>query len=163
MVASSSCLKRLCYARVSISLHFRVTRLRFAASETCSRCGRWPAQVVCRLRAPRPPPVQNPCPSELRLLRQQPLDLGGDSLVARGDLRWPSAGQLAVRGDQVFVKVPAWHAGLAEFCRNPLVKWMCFATDNPAFFGERKVDGITGGAETFDLGGRSRLLRPEIV
>src|SRR6516165_9269595 len=133
MVASSSCLKRLCYARVSISLHFRVTRLRFAASETCSRCGRWPARVVCRLRAPRPPPAQNPCPSELRLLRQQPLDLGGDSAVARGDLRWPSAGQLAV------------------------------ATDDPIFLSKREVDGITRGTEALDLGGRSRLLCPEIV
>jgi hypothetical protein len=61
------------------------------------------------------------------------------------------------------VKVPAWRTGLAEFCRNPLVKWMSFAADNAGFFGEREVDGVTCSAELLDLGGRARLLCPEIV
>src|SRR5262249_50830391 len=92
-----------------------------------------------------------------------PLNLSDDSAVARGDLRWPGADDLAIGTDQVFVKVPARRAGLAEFRRNPLIKRMSFAADNAGFLGQRKIDGIARSAEALDLGGRSRLLRPEIV
>src|SRR6516162_257563 len=175
MDASWSFRKRRYCAPGSTFPRFRVTRSRFAASETCSPSGPWPARVICprapfpSLRSSRLPPCNAPLrfpPPRAGGLcwgRQQTLDLGGDSLVARGDLRWPGAGKLAVRADQVFVKVPAWRACLAEFCRNPLIKRMSFAADDSTFLGERKVDRITGSAEALDLGGRSRLLRPEIV
>src|SRR5262249_43898047 len=120
-------------------------------------------QVICSPRAPLPPLGPRQPPSELSLLRQQPLYFGGDEAVAGGNLRWPSARPLPLRDDGGFVKVSAWPTRPPELCCNPPVKRMSFAPDDPAFLGQRKVDGITRRAEALDLGGRSWLLRPEIV
>src|SRR6516162_7869401 len=162
MDASWSFRKRRYCAPGSTFPRFRVTRSRFAASETCSPSGRWRARVICP-RAPFPSLRSSRLPLHRELLRQQTLDLGGDSPVARGDLRWPGADELSIRPDQIFVKVPAWRAGLAKLCCNPLIKRMSFAADNSAFLRKREVDGIPRSAELLDLGGRPRLLRPEIV
>src|SRR5271155_1858171 len=77
---------------------------------------------------PFPPPADG---GGLGWGRQQPLDLGGDSAVARGDLRWPGAGELSVGPDQVFVKVPTGRAGFANLRGYPSIERVSLGADNP--------------------------------
>src|SRR4029077_19959622 len=72
-------------------------------------------------------------------------------------------GELAVRSHQIFVEIPARRTGVAERFRDPAVERVCLAANDPALFGQRKVDGVIRRAEPLDLGGRTRLLPAEIV
>ena len=94
---------------------------------------------------------------------QQPLDFCGDAAVRRRDLRRPRTGELAIGSHQIFVEIPARRADLAQVVRNPAVERVRLAADDPALFGQRKVDCVIRSAELLDLVGRARLLPAKVV
>src|ERR1700704_1425763 len=96
--------------------------------------------------------------AELSLwLRQRALDFGGDRGVARADLRWPSAGELAVGADQVFMEVPARRPGFAQEAGDPAIEWVGVGADHPVLLGQREIDLVIRLAELLNVGRRPRL------
>ena len=97
------------------------------------------------------------------MLGKQLLDFAGDAAVGRRDLRRPRTGKLAIGSHQIFVEVPARRAGLAEAFRDPAVERVRLAADDPALFGQRKIDGVIRRAELLDFAGRARFLPAKVV
>src|SRR5215469_15855577 len=91
---------------------------------------------------------------------QRRFDRAGDGAVLGRDPRGPSAGKRAVGGDEIFVEIPAWRAGLL---RDPLIEGMRLAARHRLFRRERKIDAVILLAKTLDLALAPRLLRAEII
>src|ERR1051326_5602789 len=94
---------------------------------------------------------------------QQPLYFLDDLRRQRLDRGGPGPREAAVGRDQVFMEVPARHAGLAELGLDPPIERMCLGPDNVLLGGERKTHMEIRRAEFLDLGDAAGLLRAEVV
>src|SRR5207249_1874917 len=94
---------------------------------------------------------------------ERAFDFIGDRRIARPDLGWPGADELAVRPDQVFVEIPARRAGFADDAGGPAIERVGVGADDAVFLGQREIDLVIRLAELLDVGRRPRLLLAEIV
>src|SRR3954452_5974653 len=91
---------------------------------------------------------------------QQLLDDSDDLAVLRIDLRAEPRGDVALRGPHELLEVPPDVVAVADQFPVQLVPAGPVHLD---LLGQRKCDAVVGRAEVLDLGGRTGLLRAELV